>query len=671
MRKRLLQRWLLLLVALLLALTLGMYVVEEAGADDGQGLTAVGQFIPCERCSTNTISITFNPQSGRVTGGEGHIVWTTEENYEATFDVTKIEGSYSPKTCQLSGTAQVHEVISGGGLYDAFGGLQATDNTYQSNWSARHDESGQVKGQVGGYEFTLTTTQGCKPTVDNSAPEITGFYIAPKQPSTADTVTITVEARDPDGDALTYSWQLDGVSQNATSARVTWRNPPPAGHTVVVTVSDGKGGSVVRTLNFNVTGQASADDRDEDTRPAEPVSDTDEPTTDDLVRDLEEFLAGEGVKAPSPGQAAAAGGVSATLLGGWMLSKLLSGVSVKDLLRALSKWRRGPLAPSKPAPPWHARVPKEDHIYDNIAKRGPWNQTSIDLLKEIRIYRGLKNLDPRDPDYQEKLERLYKGKVSKDGREIKAITFKRKGDTTHGPIDEDTLTIIVREPAYKQPASPASTPPTPTPPTPTPPTPKPPTPKPPTPTPPTPTPPAPTSPTPAPPTPTPATPTPPPPTPKPPAPKPKPKRRKTKTFRLRIGSGVDISPPAVGTTFMAIEIQELIDGHPVRSRYFNFGGGGISLGARVGVSGKSGWVPFRTLRPATLEDFDGWGAVTAWPGYSVIGGLNFGMELYFFGPMVRVHIPAGIGKGVGLTLLGQYWGPWEMSGKIPKPGHPW
>ncbi len=64
-------------------------------------------------------------------------------------------------------------------------------------------------------------------------------------------------------------------------------------------------------------------------------------TTAELVRDLEDFLAGKGVNGPTPGQAAAGGAISATLLGGWMLSQLLSGASREDLLKALKEWQRG------------------------------------------------------------------------------------------------------------------------------------------------------------------------------------------------------------------------------------------------------------------------------------------------------------------------------------------
>jgi len=65
------------------------------------------------------------------------------------------------------------------------------------------------------------------------------------------------------------------------------------------------------------------------------------PSQDDLLRDLEEFLAGEGVIAPTPGQIAAGGIALSTLLAGWLVLNQLSGVSAEDSLEAINAWRHG------------------------------------------------------------------------------------------------------------------------------------------------------------------------------------------------------------------------------------------------------------------------------------------------------------------------------------------
>jgi hypothetical protein len=98
----------------------------------------------------------------------------------------------------------------------------------------------------------------------NLDPEITSFYPSPENPSTTDTVVITVEASDPDGDTLSYIWVVDGERQTISGSRLSWPNPPPGPHEVVVTVTDGKGGEVERALSFHVTEASVPGDRDDD-----------------------------------------------------------------------------------------------------------------------------------------------------------------------------------------------------------------------------------------------------------------------------------------------------------------------------------------------------------------------------------------------------------------------
>ncbi|MBN1814239.1 MAG: hypothetical protein JXA14_20540 [Anaerolineae bacterium] len=98
----------------------------------------------------------------------------------------------------------------------------------------------------------------------NLDPEITNLYCSPEYPSNTDTVVITVAASDPDGDTLSYIWVVDNVRQSANSPQVTWANPPPGPHEVVVTVTDSKGGEVERSLSFHVTEASVPGDRDDD-----------------------------------------------------------------------------------------------------------------------------------------------------------------------------------------------------------------------------------------------------------------------------------------------------------------------------------------------------------------------------------------------------------------------
>src|SRR5204863_2419098 len=59
------------------------------------------------------------------------------------------------------------------------------------------------------------------------------------------TSTVTADAQDPDGDALTYRWSApSGSFQNAAGQQTVWTAPQQEGAVpVTVTVSDGRGGT--------------------------------------------------------------------------------------------------------------------------------------------------------------------------------------------------------------------------------------------------------------------------------------------------------------------------------------------------------------------------------------------------------------------------------------------
>jgi len=74
------------------------------------------------------------------------------------------------------------------------------------------------------------------------------------------------------------------------------------------------------------------------------------PPSPDLLKNLEEFLAGQGVEPPTPGQAAAGAAGLSALLAAWVITNMASGFSQQELLQAIQFWRRQtPLPP--PAPP--------------------------------------------------------------------------------------------------------------------------------------------------------------------------------------------------------------------------------------------------------------------------------------------------------------------------------
>lgn len=85
------------------------------------------------------------------------------------------------------------------------------------------------------------------------------------------------------------------------------------------------------------------------------------PSQTDLFQDLEDFLAGEGITSPTPGQITATGLTLSALLGTWVLINLLSGIPVKTSLQTIDAWWRGqpPAEPAKQPAPTTEALPEE------------------------------------------------------------------------------------------------------------------------------------------------------------------------------------------------------------------------------------------------------------------------------------------------------------------------
>ena len=96
----------------------------------------------------------------------------------------------------------------------------------------------------------------CKKEANNKAPLITSVVVNPQSVSAGGTVSVIVTASDPDGDNLTYSYQVTGGSINGIGPQVSWTAPSIQGaHSVTVTVTDGNGGQVSGQGSLNVQAQ--------------------------------------------------------------------------------------------------------------------------------------------------------------------------------------------------------------------------------------------------------------------------------------------------------------------------------------------------------------------------------------------------------------------------------
>jgi hypothetical protein len=98
--------------------------------------------------------------------------------------------------------------------------------------------------------ITLLSFAGCG---HNSLPQLTNLLAQPASVARGEVSSLTCEASDPDGNTLDYSWTTNGGSISGTGSTVSWTAPATIGtYTVTVSVSDGKGGTVTRSISITV-----------------------------------------------------------------------------------------------------------------------------------------------------------------------------------------------------------------------------------------------------------------------------------------------------------------------------------------------------------------------------------------------------------------------------------
>ncbi|MBK8623708.1 MAG: DUF2141 domain-containing protein [Saprospiraceae bacterium] len=87
----------------------------------------------------------------------------------------------------------------------------------------------------------------------NSIPAIQSVTVSPNTIHANGMVSIDVKATDPDNDGLSYAYTVTGGSVTGSGPIVTWTAPSTEGaHSVLVSVSDGKGGVITQNASLNV-----------------------------------------------------------------------------------------------------------------------------------------------------------------------------------------------------------------------------------------------------------------------------------------------------------------------------------------------------------------------------------------------------------------------------------
>jgi len=84
-------------------------------------------------------------------------------------------------------------------------------------------------------------------------PIISSLTTSTEQVNPSGSAQITCDARDPDRDELTYSWEATGGTITGEGPTVNWVAPAASGaYTIEVTVSDGRGGEATKEVTVDV-----------------------------------------------------------------------------------------------------------------------------------------------------------------------------------------------------------------------------------------------------------------------------------------------------------------------------------------------------------------------------------------------------------------------------------
>ena len=110
-----------------------------------------------------------------------------------------------------------------------------------------------AKNSAGEASASINLTWGCGS--ENRNPVINDITLSSASIKTGQQYDVTGNASDPDGDALTYKWNVSGGAINTadTANPMKWTAPAAAGsYTITLKAADGKGGETTQTKTVNV-----------------------------------------------------------------------------------------------------------------------------------------------------------------------------------------------------------------------------------------------------------------------------------------------------------------------------------------------------------------------------------------------------------------------------------
>jgi hypothetical protein len=110
------------------------------------------------------------------------------------------------------------------------------------------------RGQVSPTEIPIEEYVAIADPTRDSRPPTASFSIMPENPEVGDYIVVASTSSDPDGDMLTYSWYVDGVSRFGNSPNWEWVDAEAGEYIVTLEIDDGRGGSDEYSMAVTVVG---------------------------------------------------------------------------------------------------------------------------------------------------------------------------------------------------------------------------------------------------------------------------------------------------------------------------------------------------------------------------------------------------------------------------------
>jgi subtilisin family serine protease len=248
----------------------GTEMIVWGGHDGTKALNTGARYHPATDTWTNDVTTTgaLSPRlvASAVWTGREMIVWggrTATEEYANTggrYDSTTDTWTAALATDGVLSARRSHKAVWTGSEMIVWGGYNGSFlNSGGRYVPPARMADGTYHGMVTVSDPNATNNpQTVSVTLrigDNEAPLISSFDpLSPATVQAGTTQVFSVNAWDPDGDALSYAWKFDGVSLPVTGDSFSYSPAPTdaGSHTIAVTVSDGRGGSVAQSWSVTV-----------------------------------------------------------------------------------------------------------------------------------------------------------------------------------------------------------------------------------------------------------------------------------------------------------------------------------------------------------------------------------------------------------------------------------